>query len=188
MTNPASARTLSVRRIPLLAALLTVLALTGALLGAGPASAHSAVVGSSPENGAEVDRSPGVVSITFNEDLRPEYAVLKVVGPDGNFWQQGDPTVQGRVISVPVNALGPTGEYQVNYRVTSADGHPVQGQRTFTLTVAGNGQPGAKADADTLSIKNEDHGFPVWGIVLIIIAALVVIGGGLAVALRRRGA
>ena len=50
---------------------------------------------------------------------------------------------RSRVQGVDCSAapLGPVGVYQVNYRVTSADGHPVTGQRTFRLTVAGTGTP-----------------------------------------------
>ena len=156
-------------------------------LGAGEAAAHSGVVSSSPTGGAQLDRSPGEVSVTFNENLRAEYATLLVIGPDGRFWQQGEPVVDGRTISVPVNALGPVGEYKVNFRVTSADGHPVQGQRTFTLTVAGDGQPGELADAEELAVPDEGGGFPVWAIVLIVVAVLLVIAVAMVLALRRRG-
>lgn len=156
------------------------------LAAAGPAAAHSGVISSSPASGAELDRSPGEVSVTFNEELRAEYATLLVIGPDGHFWQQGDPVVSGRTVSVPVNALGPVGEYKVNFRVTSADGHPVQGQRTFTLTVAGDGQPGALADAEELAVTDEGSGFPVWAIVLIVVVVLLVIAGAVVLVLRRR--
>lgn len=198
MTNPAAAvrpplRQFPFRRFPLgqsirVAMLGVLVVLLAAVCGAGPAAAHSGVVGSSPEQGAQLDRSPGTVSVTFNEDIKPQYALLKVVGPDKKFWQQGEPTVSGRTLSVPVNALGPAGRYDVNFKVTSADGHPVQGQRSFELTVAGDGVPGPVADPQTLAITNDDHGFPVWAIVLIAVAVLVVIAGGLVLVLRRRGA
>ncbi|MFT4088428.1 MAG: copper resistance protein CopC [Gordonia sp. (in: high G+C Gram-positive bacteria)] len=151
---------------------------------AGPASAHSRATGSTPADGAKVDRSPGTVSITFNEDLQETYAVLKVVGPDGHFWQQGDATVSGRTVSVPVNALGPVGVYKVNYRVTSADGHPVEGQRTFELTVAGNGQPGAAAD--DWQPKTDDGIKAWWFIVPAVVVVLAVAGAIAFVAVRRR--
>ncbi len=168
-----------------LGAVLAALAAVVALVFAAPAAAHSAAVSSSPADGASVDRSPGTVSVTFNEDLRPAFAELKVVGPDGNFWQQGEPTVQGRTVSVPVNELGPVGEYKVNFRVTSADGHPVQGQRVFTLTIAGSGQPGTAADQADLAGPVEDHGFPVWAIVLIVVAVLVILAAVGALLVRR---
>lgn len=169
-------------------AVIAVLSLAMLVLGASPASAHSGVVGSSPENGAQIDISPGVVSVTFNEELRPEYATLRVIGPDDHFWDRGEPTITGATISVPVGELGPAGEYLVNFRVTSADGHPVQGQRSFTLTVAGNGEPGAAASAADRTDPSAGEGFPVWAIVVLAVIGLLVLGGVAAVLLRRRGA
>jgi len=161
------------------ALLLSMFALLAALL-AGPAAAHSAATGSNPEDGANLDASPGTVSVTFNEDIKPDFAVLKVVGPDGRFWQQGEPTVEGPVVSVPVNELGPVGEYKINFRVTSADGHPIQGQRTFTLTVAGDGQPGEVADAAEVEGPEESSGINAWwfiapALVIVAIAAVFAV-------------
>ncbi|MFT3716024.1 MAG: copper resistance protein CopC [Gordonia sp. (in: high G+C Gram-positive bacteria)] len=167
------------------AAVLTLLVAILGLSTAGPASAHSAVVGSSPEDGAKLDRSPGTVSIEFNEDLQPEYAILKVVGPDRHFWQQGDAVVTANTVSVPVNGLGPVGEYKINYRVTSKDGHPVQGQRVFELTVAGTGQPGPLADPEETKAPGSAGVNPWW----FIAPALVVVAiaaAALALRLRRR--
>jgi len=162
---------------------LVVAALTA--LVAAPASAHSAATGSSPENGSSIDSSPGTVSVTFNENLQDDgFAVLVVVGPDGHYWHDGEPTIDGRTISVPVGELGPTGEYKVNYRVTSADGHPVQGQRTFTLTQAGDGTPGPVAD--DVDTTGDGDGFPVWAIVVIVVVVLLVLGGAAAAVLARR--
>ncbi|EGD54252.1 copper resistance CopC family protein [Gordonia neofelifaecis] len=140
---------------------------------AGPASAHSALVGSSPEQGAKIATAPDKVTLTFNEDLKSSYAVLKVVGPDNHFWQQGEPTVDGTEMSVALNGLGPAGEYKVNYRVTSADGHPVEGQTTFELTAAGTGTPGPVAD-DWQPDTSHD-GLGGWAIAGIVIGAIGVI-------------
>lgn len=169
-------------------AVIAVLSLVFLVAGAAPATAHSGVVGSSPENGAQVDTSPGIVSVTFNEALRTEYATLRVVGPDNHFWDRGEPTITGATISVPVGALGPAGQYLVNFRVTSADGHPVQGQRSFTLTAAGNGEPGAQASTADRTDPSDGTGFPVWVIVMLVVIGLLALGGLVAVLLRRRGA
>ncbi|GAB3211650.1 copper resistance CopC family protein [Nocardia tengchongensis] len=164
----------------LLAGLVTGLLVTGfALLGGGVANAHSAVVGSTPDNGAQIDTSPATVSVTFNESLQPAYPSMTVVGPDGNLWQKGQPKVDGATISVEVGELGPVGEYKIAYRVTSADGHPVSGTRSFTLTKAGNGTPGPKSDAGAKS-GGSDGGVPLW---IFIACAVALFGGGLAFAL-----
>ncbi|WP_405487534.1 copper resistance protein CopC [Nocardia sp. NBC_00511] len=165
----------------LLAGLVTGLLITGfALLGGGVADAHSVPVSSSPANGAQVDSSPGTASVTFNENLQTAYPSMTVSGPDGNLWSKGDPKVEGPTISIEVGELGPVGEYKIAYRVTSADGHPVSGTRTFTLTKAGNGTPGPRADAKAKSGGGSDGGVPLW---VFIAGAVVLFGGGLAFAL-----
>ena len=79
--------------------------------------------------------------IYYTKACVPEFAAMTVVGPDANLWSIGDPRVQGAVISIGVRPLGPAGTYTVNYRVTSADGHPVSGSWSFQLTTAGRGTP-----------------------------------------------
>ncbi|MFE5707502.1 copper resistance protein CopC [Rhodococcus koreensis] len=156
--------------------LLTMLA---SMLGAGTALAHSVVISSTPENGAEIASGPERVSVTFNEALQESFASLTVVGPDGNLWTKGDPVVEGPTVSAELGELGPAGVYTVAFRVTSADGHPVSGTRTFTLTQEGTGTPGAAADS---SGESGSGGVPLWPF---IVAGVVVFGGGLWFALRK---
>ncbi|MQY26964.1 copper resistance CopC family protein [Nocardia aurantia] len=153
-----------------------------AVSAAGPAAAHSIVVSTDPADGAQLDTGPAQVSLTFNENLQTGFPALTVVGPDGNLWSKGQPAISGPVISVPVGELGPPGKYTVAYRVTSADGHPVSGTRSFTLTRAGTGTPGPKAaDADGNPVAGHDSGgVPLW---VFIVAAVVLFGGGLLFAL-----
>ncbi|MGW6695093.1 copper resistance CopC family protein [Rhodococcus sp. NPDC054953] len=162
---------------------LTALA---AVLGVGVAGAHSAVTGSDPEAGAQVTAGPDRVTLTFNEPVQSSFATLTVVGPDGNLWSKGDPVVSGSTISVPVGELGPTGEYTIAYRVTSADGHPVSGTSRFTLTVEGTGTPGPKPGGQDAAGDDDGSG-QSWLIWVLVGAAVVVFGGGLAFALRKPG-
>lgn len=173
---------MSARFRVLAVALLAVLA---ALLGGGVAAAHSAVTGSSPENGASVAVGPDQVTLTFNEPPQSSFATLTVVGPDGNLWSKGEPSVQGETVSVPVGPLGPVGEYTIAYRITSADGHPVSGTSKFTLTEPGTGTPGPKpGGAAAEGADDSSDGLPLWPFIA---AAVVVFAGGLAFTLRRPG-
>jgi copper resistance protein C len=147
------------------------------LAGAPSASAHAARVACDPAEGAKLARGPAQVSGTFNEPLQTAFAAMTVVGPDGNLWSTGDPRVDGAVISEPVRPLGPVGQYTVNYRVTSADGHPVTGSWWFELIAPGSGTPGAPAAAPA-----DVGGFPVWTFVAV---GLVPIAIALGWALRR---
>lgn len=160
----------------------TVLALFAAVVGAASAGAHSRLVSSNPADGAQVSTSPQSVTLTFNEAIQESFAVLTVVGPDGNFWQAGQPSVVGPNISVGLRPLGPAGNYQVNYRVTSADGHPIEGKRSFTLTVAGTGTPGPSA---AQVAESDGGGLPVWPFVAV--GVVILLGGvGVVVWMTRR--
>ncbi len=163
---------------------LVVVAWVGATLLLAPltapvASAHAARIATEPADNAALTTGPERVSATFNERLQTTFAAMTVVGPDGNVWSTGEPTVQGAVVGIGLRPLGPAGTYTVNYRVTSADGHVVSGSWSFRLTVAGTGIPGPPA-------AGADGGgdVPVWPFV---VAALIIVAAGAWWAVRRRG-
>ena len=140
-------------------------------LTAGAASAHAARVSADPADNAAVNAGPAQVSATFNEDLQTTFAAMTVVGPDGNMWAAGDPQVHGTVVSIGVRPLGPIGNYTVNYRVTSADGHVVAGSWSFRLTCPDTGTPGPAAQAP----GDSPDDMPIWPFVL---GAVILVGGG----------
>jgi copper resistance protein C len=167
-------------RRPLIARLgllLAVLALA-ATMTAPLASAHASRVSCQPADNALVTAGPEQVSATFNEQLQTSFAAMAVVGPDGNLWSVGEPTVRGAVVSIGVRPLGPVGGYMVNYRVTSADGHVVSGSWSFRLTVAGTGIPGPAPAA-----TGAGGGVPTWPFVVV---AVVLVAGAALWAMRRR--
>jgi methionine-rich copper-binding protein CopC len=163
-------------RLAFIAALLAALALAGAPV----ASAHAVRIATDPADKAALAQGPQRVSATFNEQLQPQFAAMTVVGPDANLWSSGDPQVQGAVISVGVHPLGPAGTYTVNYRVTSADGHPVSGSWSFQLTVAASGTPGPSAARPA---DPSGGGIPVWPF---LVAGALIIGGGILWTVRRK--
>lgn len=144
------------------------------------ASAHSQLMSTDPVENAQLAEGPERVSATFNERLQSAYAQMTVVGPDGRLWSTGDPQVDGPVVSIALRPLGPVGHYTVNYRVTSADGHPVSGSWEFELTVAGPGEPGPPVAGHS---PGEGEEMPAWPF---IVGAVVIVAGGLAWTMRRR--
>jgi copper resistance protein C len=166
-----------VKLTALIAALLAATALAMAPL----ASAHAVRIACDPAEGAKLASGPAQVSATFNEPLQKAFPAMTVVGPDANLWSSGDPRIDGAVISVALRPLGPVGRYTVNYRVTSADGHPVTGSWWFELTAPGSGTPGPPAAAPPNA-----GGIPVWPFVAVG-AALLVIGAGWALRRAKRG-
>jgi copper resistance protein C len=164
----------SIARVGLLLAALALIATVTAPL----AFAHATRVSCQPADNAVLTTGPDQVSATFNEQLQTSFAAMAVVGPDGNLWSTGQPTVQGAVVSVGVRPLGPTGSYTVNYRVTSTDGHVVSGSWSFRLTVAGTGSPGPAPAA-----TGAGGDIPIWPFVVV---ALVLVVGAAVWAMRRR--
>jgi methionine-rich copper-binding protein CopC len=168
-------------RLRVLTALATVVLATLALAGAGPAAAHAARVAADPAEDTVLTASPQRVTATFNEPMQKAFAAMTVVGPDGNLWSTGEPEVADALVSVGVRPLGPAGDYTVNYRLTSADGHVVTGSWSFALDVAGTGTPGPSATATPAAPP--DRGVPVWPFV--VVGALIV-AAGVWWAVRRR--
>lgn len=166
---------------------LVLLTLAGLVLlaGAGPASAHSALIDSDPADGASMATGPQRVDLTFSDAVQAGFSEVTVIGPDNRQWQAAAPSEDGAVVSVPVRPLGRAGEYTIGYRVLSADSHPVQGSISFTLTRPG---PGDTAPADAAPPASADvpasdgEGTPVWpwlvgaGVLLVlgVVAALRV--------------
>lgn len=167
--------------------LLAVLALTGLGLFAlaGTASAHNSLVGSNPAENASLDAGPPTVMLTFDQPVQEGEGLnsVAITGPDGKEWQGGPATVDSNVVSAPLRELGPKGTYTIGYRIVSADGHPVSGKVTFTLTRAGNGTPAA-ASANVSTPSDGSGGVPIW---VWLVGAAVLLGAGLFVALRIGG-
>ncbi|MCH0560239.1 copper resistance CopC/CopD family protein [Streptomyces sp. MUM 16J] len=115
--------------------MLLFLAATGALLaGAGPASAHAALTGSSPGQGVVVQKAPTRVSLTFSEKVATNDDSLRVLDPGGKPVQTGRPAnVSGTTYAVRLRNGLAHGTYTVTYQVVSADSHPVSGAYTFSI-------------------------------------------------------
>ncbi len=114
---------------------LLFLAVTGALLaGAAPASAHAALTGSDPGQGAVVDTAPTQVSLTFSEPVAVSDDAVRVLDPKGTRVDKGDPAdTSGNTYTVRLLSGLPDGTYTVAYQVVSADSHPVAGAFTFSI-------------------------------------------------------
>lgn len=165
-----------------------VLAGLGLFVMAAPAFAHNSLTGSNPVDEASLDSGPAEVVLTFDQPVQEGEGLnsVAVTGPDGKQWQGGPATVDSNVVTAPVRELGPKGVYTIGYRVVSADGHPVSGELTFTLTTAGNGTPAPEDSSNTRNSAGDsgNDGVPIW---VWLAGAVVLLGAGLFVALRIGG-
>ncbi|WP_443053851.1 copper resistance CopC/CopD family protein [Streptomyces sp. NBC_00271] len=115
--------------------LLLLLAVIGAVLaGAAPASAHAALTGSDPQQGAVVSRAPTQVSLTFSEKVAMSDGSVRVLDPKGKRVDTGKTTdLGGTTYGVKLHSGLPDGTFTVTYQVVSADSHPVSGAFTFSV-------------------------------------------------------
>lgn len=115
--------------------LLLLLAVTGALLaGAAPVSAHAALTGSDPKQGAVVEQAPTRVSLTFSEEVALSDGSVRVLDPAGKRVDTGKTTdLGGTTYGIPLHSGLPDGTFTVAYQVVSADSHPVSGAFTFSI-------------------------------------------------------
>ncbi|HZA10409.1 copper resistance CopC family protein [Mycobacterium sp.] len=95
------------------------------------ASAHAWVTATDPPRNATISKAPSQVTTTFSEAVTSPQ--VNVVGPDHKEWSTGAATSAGADISVGMRPSPSPGIYTVNYKVTSGDGHVINGSWTFTL-------------------------------------------------------
>lgn len=118
--------------------LLITTALLGTLLaGAAPASAHAALTGSNPKDGAVVATAPKHVTLTFSEKIALGNDSIRVLEPSGKRSDTGEvrDMSSGSVVQygVPLHAGLPDGTYTVAWQAVSADSHPISGAFTFSI-------------------------------------------------------
>ena len=114
-------------------ALLTVLSASAALA-ALPSAKHATLVSSEPAANSRLASPPTQVRLVFSEPIEGKLAKVTLVPATGApiaLRAGGDPRDVHAVIA-PVDALS-AGSYKVEWRVVSADGHPVDGSFNFTV-------------------------------------------------------
>ncbi len=121
------------------AAVAIALALGLNLVPASVAFAHSDLQSTSPLAGETVEAGRIDVTLKFNEELltgEGSGAVISVVGPfEGESIEHSDgcvDAIRGSLLIEGVS-LDQAGTYKVNWRVVSADGHPIEGVYDFTV-------------------------------------------------------
>jgi copper transport protein len=140
------------------------------------AAAHAELLETNPANGAHLDKAPREVMLRFSESVNPVRGGFSLL--DGNGRTIAEPSATssgGRVVLALPDSLGDA-VYLVNWRVVSADSHPIHGAFVFsvgTAQAAPLGDAGAQAGSDT------SVGVAFWFFRLLGYASLaMLIGGG----------
>jgi copper transport protein len=112
-------------------AILTALAAPAA------AAAHANLVGTQPEDGAVLARSPALVRVTFDDTVEAGHGIEAIRNGGGSVLA-GHPGAEGRTLVVPLRRGLPHGDYSVRWSIVSDDGHPESGVIAFAV---GLGRP-----------------------------------------------
>jgi methionine-rich copper-binding protein CopC len=94
--------------------------------------AHNALVSTSPGDGKTVVKPPSSIVLTFNEPAIASGTRVLVSGPNGSV-TAGDPKLVDTTVRQALVPEMPAGAYRVEWRVTSADGHPINGAFSFEV-------------------------------------------------------
>lgn len=176
------------------------------------ASAHDELSSSSPEPGATVETVPEAIELTFTNVPATIGSDIQVIDASGEDWAEGDVSITDAVATQAIREGAPAGAYTVNWRVVSADSHPIEGTFEFTATSGAAGAPPAAepstasesptasdtpaasagtagpietADPGALEQAQASESNLSWGVILMI-AVLIALAIVLAVGARRR--
>lgn len=146
-------RTLTVRRSPAPIALASTLLVAFVLLFAWPqpAAAHDSLIDSDPAADSTVDTMPAELTLTFSAALIGGDGATEVVVMDaeGKNVAEGEPELDGAMVTQPLASAAAAGQYHVIWKVVSSDGHPTSGEFEFAVSSGTAGDTPATAEPTT---------------------------------------
>jgi hypothetical protein len=135
-----------------------------------PAFAHSELVSSNPSASVNIQQLPEQIELEFNEELLNLGTgnSISIMSPSGEDLGMGDTSTEGAKITRLLNTTSETGQFQVKYRVASADGHVLNGSYIFNLT-----------QAVVATTTNEKTNVPESGSNLLVTLGAIILGSAL---------
>lgn len=110
-------------------------------LAASSALAHTRVVGQDPAEGASLRQAPERVVLELDGPVEAEFGPLEVYDERGERVDLDDARLEsgGETLLVGLREGLGGGEYEVEYRYTGVDGHPIDG--SYGFSVSGDYEP-----------------------------------------------
>jgi methionine-rich copper-binding protein CopC len=148
--------------------------------------AHDRLESTNPADGSTVEVAPGSVVLTMSSAPLALGTQVQVSGPDG-IVSGGDPQIVDDTVTQALTGDRPAGTYEVQWRVTSSDGHPISGSFAFTATAStgtrtGDPSPAPSTEPASSTPSGVDPSNPASddgnGALLTVAAAVVVVGAG----------
>ncbi|QDO87503.1 copper resistance protein CopC [Ornithinimicrobium ciconiae] len=125
-----------------------------------PASAHDSLSGSSPADGEVLTEVPSALELTYTGDISDLGVQFMVTGPDDRDVVLGTPEVDGNTVTQELVEELADGDYEVAWRVTSSDGHPISGTYVFTIEASTAAEDPAQTDPPAETGTETDSATP----------------------------
>lgn len=190
-------KTVYVLRRYFLPSLLRGLLAAGCVVGAGSlsaapgviavASAHDAVLHSTPEDGSTVAQFPRRITLEFSGIPKDNFNTIAVTRADTGealFSATPERDKQFMSVTVPEDVHPGPGEYVVGFQITSSDGHATRGKTTFTVAENPQDAP-TEAATPPEETPADDSGVSL-GFIVGLIAVVAVCGGVIATTKKRK--
>ena len=134
-------------------------------LGVAPASAHDRLVASSPAEGETLDAPPAEATLRFSAEPVELGSEVALARADGTAIPLDEPlAIDAAEVEQPLPVLE-AGEYALTWRITSSDGHPVDGVVHFSIAAsAASAAPDAAGpDAPGTDVTGTEAASPIAG-------------------------
>jgi copper transport protein len=151
------------------------------LAGAGVASAHAELLSSDPQPGAVLAQAPKHVTLTFNEPVEMSLGAIRLfdgAGASISISASRHPDGRAEAVEIDLPALA-NGSYVVDWRVVSADSHPVHAAFTFQVGPDSNLASGLLDQIISSSHTGRTAGIGLDVSRSLVTAAIAVVFGGL---------
>jgi copper transport protein len=152
-------------------------------VGVGRVSAHAELLTSDPQPGTVLDNAPTHITLTFTEPVESSLGAIRLFDGSGasiDVSAARHPAGNDAVVEVDLPALA-NGSYVVDWRVVSADSHPVHAAFTFQVGPESNLSSGL---LDEIISSNHTGGAASTGLTIsrsLVTASIAVVFGGLLV-------
>jgi len=149
--------------------------------GVGRVSAHAELLDSDPQPGAVLDTAPAHITLTFTEPVEISLGAIRLFDGTGSSIDVSaarHPDGNEAIVEVDLPALA-DGSYVVDWRVVSADSHPVHAAFTFQVGPESNLESGL---LDEIISSNHSGSTASTGLTIsrsLVTASIAVVFGGL---------
>lgn len=164
------------------------------LLSYGPVLAHARLVETYPADGETLAEPSEQVQFRFNEPVEAAFDPIEVYDQEGDRVDEEDARVSPEDRRLLVADLGELseGSYTVEWRIASADGHPIDGEYEFAMNASAAGTGAGNPIAPIERSVEQDEAGLGWGGVLVPIFSVLLVcalaSAGLVMLRRRRRA